>query len=542
MYAKMPSEDSVSSYESIIIEREQMEGQVDEALNLVTLLERHQDEIVTAWAEKVHDLPDSRYRQILLSDLKASASRGVTAFIEALKSGSPQALDAYLTEVALVRLDAGFDISEVLDAILLLCEAVLPIVMHAYSHKPTQAEPAVSLLDKYIRYMATRFTTSYAQGAEQQLLKQQDQTEQLLRNSESLQKVTSALLQKVVTLEEVLELVCYEARTLTGASGSAVLLLDDEGWLRVTSSSGAPPPVLERLAIGESFAGLVVDQGKPLLLSDPESQIQAYYRSPDLETLLAIPLKADETIIGALDVINKPGGFGEEDIQIMRPFADQAAVAIESAQLHERAEQLAVVQERQRLARELHDSVTQALYSVNLYAEATRMALSTGKIEVATNNLRELRNMAREAMLDMRMLVFELHPPTLEEEGLASALRTRLDAVEARSGIQTEFQVEGDSQIPLAVEEELYRIAQEALNNAVKHARAERVFVRLEANGECFRLEVRDNGTGFDLESAGKGGGRGLHSIEERVKRLNGELTIDTIQGEGTTLRVEVKT
>jgi signal transduction histidine kinase len=279
-----------------------------------------------------------------------------------------------------------------------------------------------------------------------------------------------------------------------------------------------------------------------LLLSDPESQIQAYYRSPDLETLLAIPLKADETIIGALDVINKPGGFGEEDIQIMRPFADQAAVAIESAQLHERAEQLAVVQERQRLARELHDSVTQALYSVNLYAEATRMALSTGKIEVATNNLRELRNMAREAMLDMRMLVFELHPPTLEEEGLASALRTRLDAVEARSGIQTEFQVEGDSQIPLAVEEELYRIAQEALNNAVKHARAERVFVRLEANGECFRLEVRDNGTGFDLESAGKGGGRGLHSIEERVKRLNGELTIDTIQGEGTTLRVEVKT
>jgi signal transduction histidine kinase len=519
-----------------------MSEQAEIEQELAALLEDHADDIARAWAGKVHNLPDSRYRQVLLTDLKASASRGVTAYIEALKSGSPQALDAYLTEIALVRLDAGFDISEVLDAILLLCEAVLPVVMHAYSHKPTQAEPAVSLLDKYLRYMATRFTTFYAQGAEQQLLKQQDQTEQLLRNSESLQRVTSALLQKVVTLEEVLELVCYEARTLTGASGSAVLLLDGEGWLRVTSSSGVPPPVLERLAIGESFAGLVVDQGKPLLLSDPESQIQAYYRSPDLEALLAIPLKADETIIGALDVINKPGGFGEEDIQIMRPFADQAAVAIKNAQLHERAEQLAVVQERQRLARELHDSVTQALYSVNLYAEATRMALSTGKIEVATNNLQELHNMAREAMLDMRLLVFELHPPALEEEGLASALRTRLDAVEARSGIQTEFQVEGDSQIPLAVEEELYRIAQEALNNAVKHARAERVIVRLEGNGECFRLQVQDNGTGFDLETAGKGGGRGLHSIEERVKRLNGELTIDTVQGEGTTLRVEVKT
>lgn len=518
-----------------------MSEQAEIEQELAALLEDHADDIARAWAGKIHNLPDSHYRQILLTDLKASASRGVNAYIEALKRGSPQTLDAYLTEVALARLDAGFDISEVLDAILLLCEAVLPFVMHAYSHKPTQAEPAVSLLDEYLRYMATRFTTFYAQGTEQQLLKQQDQTEQLLKNSESLQKVTSALLQKVVTLKEVLELVCYEARTLTGASGSAVLLLDGEGWLRVTSSSGAPPPVLERLAIGESFAGLVLDQGKPLFLSDPQSQVQAYYRSPDLETLLAIPLKADETIIGALDVINKPGGFGEEDIQIMRPFADQAAVAIENAQLHERAEQLAVVQERQRLARELHDSVTQAVYSVNLYAEATLMALSTGKIEVATNNLQELRKMAREAMLDMRMLVFELHPPALEEQGLANALQTRLEAVETRSGIQTEFHVEGDTQMSLAVEEELYRIAQEALTNAVKHARAEKVIVRLFTEHDHFRLEVRDDGRGFDPAAAAQSGGLGLRSIEERVQRIHGQLTIDSKPGEGTTLRVEVK-
>ena len=97
---------------------------------------------------------------------------------------------------------------------------------------------------------------------------------------------------------------------------------------------------------------------------------------------------------------------------------------------------MAIVEERQRLARELHDSVTQALYSVNLYAEAARMALSAGKADVATDNLQELRNMVREAMLDMRMLIFELHPPALEEEGLATALQTRLEAVEARSGLR----------------------------------------------------------------------------------------------------------
>jgi signal transduction histidine kinase len=209
--------------------------------------------------------------------------------------------------------------------------------------------------------------------------------------------------------------------------------------------------------------------------------------------------------------------------------------------LHERAEQLAVVEERQRLARELHDSVTQALYSFNLYAEAARMALSAGKVEVAAENLQELRIMAREAMLDMRMLIFELHPPALEEEGLANALQTRLEAVETRSGIQTEFHVEGDTQMSLVVEEELYRIAQEALTNAVKHARAEKVIVRLFTEHDHFRLEVRDDGRGFDPAAAKQSGGLGLRSIEERVQRIHGELTIESKPGEGTTLRVEVK-
>ncbi|KPK06506.1 MAG: histidine kinase, partial [Anaerolineae bacterium SG8_19] len=193
------------------------------------------------------------------------------------------------------------------------------------------------------------------------------------------------------------------------------------------------------------------------------------------------------------------------------------------------------------LARELHDSVTQALYSVNLYAEAARMALSAGKAEIAADNLQELRNMAREAMLDMRMLIFELHPPALEEEGLASALQARLEAVEARSGLQSEFHIKGEMRLPLSIEEELYRIAQEALTNAVKHARAQKVIVRLYADHDHFCLEVQDDGRGFDPVAAEQSGGLGLRSIEERVQRINGEMTIDSGPGEGTTLRVEVK-
>jgi signal transduction histidine kinase len=541
MYAKMPSEDRVGSYESIIIEREQMERQVDKALDLVTLLERHQDEIVTAWAEKVHDLSDSRYGQVMLAELKASAFRGLVAFISGLKTGSPLALEAYLSEVSLARLESGFEISEVLEALLSLREAALPTLWRTYSSEPMQAMAANAQFDTALRYMAARFAGLYAKGIEQNLQKHQQQTALLLETCESLQRVTSALLQKVVTLEEVLRLVCSESQRLTGATGSAVLLVEGQNWLRVASSSGKPSPALERLVIGESFAGHVLDRGEPLLLNEPESRVQAYYRNPDLKTLLAIPLRADETTIGALDVINKPGGFSEEDVRIMSIFADQAAIAIKNAQLHERAEQMAVVEERQRLARELHDSVTQALYSVNLYAEATRMALSSGNAEVAADNLQELRNMAREAMLDMRMLIFELHPPALKEEGLASALQTRLEAVEARSGLQTEFQTKGEIRLPLSVEEELYRITQEALTNAVRHSGAQHLIVRLNAGSENFYLEVQDDGTGFDLTAAGQSGGLGLRSIEERVQRINGNLTIDSVLGKGTTLKIEVK-
>ncbi len=117
--------------------------------------------------------------------------------------------------------------------------------------------------------------------------------------------------------------------------------------------------------------------------------------------------------------------------------------------LEEQAKEQAVAAERSRLARELHDSVTQALYSVTLYAEATRLALSAEKRDVATENLRELHNMAREAMVDMRMLIFELHPPVLEEEGLVAALQARLAAVESRARLQTEIHVEGERRLPI---------------------------------------------------------------------------------------------
>ena len=230
----------------------------------------------------------------------------------------------------------------------------------------------------------------------------------------------------------MLDIVCAEAQELIGATGSAVLLLTDQAWLEVRHRLGRPLAAVERLPVDGSLAGQVVRKGEPVLLNDPAlfEQAQVYQWPADLTALLALPLHVNGGIIGVLDVVNKAGGFTAEDVRVMSIFANQAAMAIEHARLQQQAEQLAVLEERQRLARELHDSVTQSLYSVTLYANAAVLALAAGKGEVVAGYLTELQETARDGMRDMRLLIFQLHPPVLEAEGLVAALQTRLAAVE----------------------------------------------------------------------------------------------------------------
>lgn len=371
----------------------------------------------------------------------------------------------------------------------------------------------------------------------------QGELQRRLAESESFGRVLVSLLQKTV-LEQVLDSVCSEAQDLIGATGSAVLLLTDQAWLEVKHRLGRPLATVERLPVDGSLAGQVVRKGEPVLLNDPAlfEQAQVYQWPADLTALLALPLHVNGGIIGVLDVVNKAGGFTEEDVRVMSVFANQAAMAIEHARLQRQAEQLAVLEERQRLARELHDSVTQSLYSVTLYANAAALALAAGKGEVAAGYLSELQETAREGMRDMRLLIFQLHPPVLEAEGLVAALQTRLAAVEDRAGLQTQFRIEGERRLPIAIEEDLYWIAQEALNNMRKHAAAQHVTVHLRFTAASVLLEVIDDGVGFDLQAVraeGRGSG-GLRSIVERTERLGGRLTHESGPGQGTRLAVEV--
>jgi GAF domain-containing protein/HAMP domain-containing protein len=298
-----------------------------------------------------------------------------------------------------------------------------------------------------------------------------------------------------------------------------------------------------RLKVGEeSITGWVAATGEPLLIPDV-SQDRRYIRITNTETRseLVVPIKVKGKVSGVINVeSDRLSALNDSDLVVLQSLANQAAIAIENAQLYEQAQQAAVLEERQRLARELHDSVTQAMYGVTLYAEAAARLLSAGEARLASDHLQEVRQTAQEALREMRLLIFELRPPLLEQEGLVPALQTRLEAVEGRSGLKTEFTVEGEGQLPSDMEAGLYRIAQEALNNALKHAQAHRITVYLRQHKQAVALEITDDGAGFDTTTARGKGGLGLPGMEERTAELGGQLTIRSSPKEGTCVKVEI--
>src|SRR5581483_10722582 len=260
-----------------------------------------------------------------------------------------------------------------------------------------------------------------------------------------------------------------------------------------------------------------------------------------IRTWLAVPLALKDRTIGMLTVSSSAvDAYTSRDATLIMAIAAQAAVAIENARLYQQAQSLAVLEERQRLARELHDSVSQALYGIALGARTARTLLDRDTSQVATP-LEYVLSLAETALAEMRALIFELLPNALETEGLVAALGRQIAAVRARHGIAIEADLGAEPDVAVAIKEALYRIAQEALHNTVKHAQARTVEVRLEAVPEALTLEVSDDGIGFDPNRTFPGH-LGLHTMQERATQVGGTLDLASAPGQGTRLRVMIPT
>jgi nitrate/nitrite-specific signal transduction histidine kinase len=286
---------------------------------------------------------------------------------------------------------------------------------------------------------------------------------------------------------------------------------------------------------------LILTQDEPIMVLDLRSTDNPLFFATGLQTYIGIPLRTKGKMLGVLSLFSTTARqFTAEDKALMISFGDQIGIAAENALLYRQAEEVAVIEERQRLARELHDAVTQSVYSATLLAATGQRAASAGDWQQVKNFLRRLQTITNQALKELRLLVFEMRPAALQNAGLVEALQHRLDAVEQRAGIRAQLFVENDFDLSEEQETALYRIAIEALNNALKHANATNVSLRLTRQNETVVLVIHDDGQGFDSSTIAEQSGVGMESMRERARRFGGQVLIESEPGEGTIVTIRL--
>ena len=349
-------------------------------------------------------------------------------------------------------------------------------------------------------------------------------------------------------VDPVLRRLVHSARELAGARYAALGIPDGEGAFAQFITAGMSDDLIAAMGPLPRTHGLL-----GAMLESTESHRTADIRRhprfrgwwpsahPQMRSFLGVPIVARGEVIAAFYLTDKEGAeeFGAEDQRLIETLAAHAAVAIENVRLLERSRELSIVEERNRLARELHDSVSQKLFGMVLSAEAA--ATLIGRDNNAGEQVARLGELAQEALTELRELIFELRPPSLEEEGLAATLRKHVDMLRRVHGRDIELRIAGTAGCPPESEADVLRVAQEALNNALRHAEAERIELRMEARDGRLVVTVADDGVGFDPDAPGVRSRRlGLTSMEERARALGGALAVVSRPGEGTTVTLEV--
>jgi PAS domain S-box-containing protein len=353
-------------------------------------------------------------------------------------------------------------------------------------------------------------------------------------------------------LEEVLDSIVVQACRLLETDASAVYRLDDQAnVLRLRAAWGLAADAAISIPVGWGLMSQVVLTRQPLAVSDmaaalryvaasvADSAVYAHLARlyERYSTFLAVPLVVKGEIYGAIvQYYAELRTFSREEIEVTVSFSEQAALAIENARLRAQAGQMTVVAERSRLARDLHDSVTQTLFSTSLIADALPRLWEIDRDE-ALRRLDELRELTRGALAEMRALLMELRPATLTEVPLSELLRRLAEAITRRKHVPVTLVVEGQARLAPDVQIALYRIAQEALNNVARHANASQAAVYLSFRPDQIELGIRDDGLGFDptclaLEQLGLG------IMRERAESIGAALRIVSGPGSGTQITI----
>ncbi|MFD7137356.1 GAF domain-containing sensor histidine kinase [Streptomyces sp. NPDC059894] len=369
-----------------------------------------------------------------------------------------------------------------------------------------------------------------------------------------LAAVSSALLAMSRHLEvrDVLKTIVASARELLDAQYAALGVPDDHGGFAQFVVDGIGEEQWK--AIGplprqHGILAAMLHEARPERLADvrEDPRFEGWPSAhPDMSDFLGLPIRDGDEVVGALYLANKncarPAGgcgFTEDDEELLSILAQHAAIALTNARLYERSRELTIAEERSRLAHELHDAVSQKLFSLRLTAQAAA-ALVDRDPSRAKGELQQVAALAAEAADELRAAVVELRPAALDEDGLVATLRTQIQVLDRAHSARVTFTSRGVRALPAAQEEALLRVAQEALHNALRHSGAEHVEVSLHRRGPAAVLRVTDDGGGFDPTAVRRAGRHlGLVSMRDRASGVGGSLVVESAPGKGTTIEME---
>jgi signal transduction histidine kinase len=364
--------------------------------------------------------------------------------------------------------------------------------------------------------------------------------------SPTLKAVSDAVLAVAAELsvDDVLQRLVDSARELAGSRYAALGLPDGDGGFRRFLTSGMSERLIASLGPlprQHGVLGAMLETRSPYRTGDihDHPRFRGWWPDghPDMRSFLGVPIATPEGVIGAFYLTEKieAPDFSDEDVELIELLAAHAAIAITNARLYEQTRELSIVAERNRLALDLHDAVSQKLFGLVLTAEAAGTLLERDPA-AARDQVAKLKTQAQEALEELRSLVFELRPPELERDGLAGALRKHVELLGRLEQREIDLDLDGELPTDPARDGEILRIAQEAIQNALRHARAQSIAVRLSAG----LLEVEDDGVGFDPRAPATRSRRlGLTSMEERARRIGATLDIRSTPGAGTIVRLE---
>jgi signal transduction histidine kinase len=348
-----------------------------------------------------------------------------------------------------------------------------------------------------------------------------------------------------LSVRDVLQMIVRSARSLAGARYAALGVPDDSGGFAEFLVDGLT--AREQAAIGplprqHGLLGVMVREGKPLRLADIRTDPRFWgwpSAHPELTDVLAVPIRQGKAILGFIFAACKsaPGGFTERDEQVVGLFAAHAAIALTNARLYERGRELSVLEERARLARDLHDAVSQKLFSVRAKARAAAVLVDRDP-DRAVEEIDSVAALAGEAHAELRAVIDGLAPPELAAGGLAGSIRGYAVLAGRTHGAEVVIEAGDLPALDSQQETALYRVAQEAIGNALRHSGSRQVSVCLYRRQRNVILEVSDHGTGFEPTSALAG--LGLTTMRERAASAGGRLTITSAPGAGTRVRLSV--